>query len=141
LGNVYPLVCDGAYSPFNGLFDKVLVDAPCSATGVLHRHPEARWTRSSEDIARLAEKQKKLLEAASGLIGPGGTIVYATCSLEPEENADQVRQFLSEHPAFEHTGCGEAIPETYIDRDGFLSITPFEHGMDGMFGARLRKIK
>ncbi|MBN1127738.1 MAG: 16S rRNA (cytosine(967)-C(5))-methyltransferase RsmB [Chitinispirillaceae bacterium] len=139
LGNVYPVVCDGGKPPFNGVFDKVLIDAPCSATGVLNRHPEARWTRMPGDISKLSEMQKQLLEAAAYLIGRGGTLVYATCSLEPEENAGQIRRFLTDHPEFEHAGCGDAVPQTYIDSDGFMSITPFDHHMDGMFAARLRK--
>jgi 16S rRNA (cytosine967-C5)-methyltransferase len=137
--NVYPLVCDGAAPPFTGIFDKALVDAPCSATGVLHRHPEARWTRTPEDIARLVATQKKLLDRAASMIGKGGSLVYATCSLEPEENHLQIHDFLATHKNFEHAGCGDDIPQTYVDNKGFLTITPFDHGMDGMFAARLRK--
>jgi 16S rRNA (cytosine967-C5)-methyltransferase len=140
LNNVYPLLCDGAAPPFTGIFDKVLVDAPCSATGVLHRHPEARWTRTPEDITRLAQTQKKLLDRAATLVGKGGCIVYATCSLEPEENHLQIQDFLATHKNFEHAGCGDVIPQTYIDNRGYLTITPCDHGMDGMFAARLRKI-
>lgn len=138
LRNVYPLLCDGTRSPFNGIFDKVLLDAPCSSTGVLHRHPEARWIRTHDDIARLAEVQKKLLDAAVSLIGPGGFIIYATCSLEPEENEFQIERFLREHPQFEVAPVPHTVPEQFIDRDGFLRISPYEHGMDGMFAVSLR---
>jgi 16S rRNA (cytosine967-C5)-methyltransferase len=138
LRNVYPLLCDGTMSPFNGIFDKVLLDAPCSSTGVLHRHPEARWIRTADDITRLVEVQRMLLDAAVSLIGPGGTIVYATCSLEPEENELQIRRFLNGHPHFEISAIPETVPAQYVDIDGFLRISPFEHGMDGMFAACLR---
>ena len=139
LSNIYPLLCDGTAPPFTGIFDKVLVDVPCSATGVLHRHPEARWTRTPEDITRLAETQKKLLDRAATLVGKGGSIVYATCSLEPEENHLQIKDFLATHNNFEHMGCVDGIPQTYIDNKGYLTITPCDHGMDGMFAARLRR--
>jgi 16S rRNA (cytosine967-C5)-methyltransferase len=141
LHNVYSILCDGAAPPFNGIFDKVLIDAPCSATGVFHRHPEARWTRTPDDIAKLALVQKSMLESAARLIGPGGIIVYATCSLEPEENHHQIRDFLTRHAEFERERCGDIIPQTYIDNDGYLKITPFDHGLDGMFAAKLRKLK
>jgi 16S rRNA (cytosine967-C5)-methyltransferase len=139
LENVYPVLCDGSSPPFTGVFDKVLVDAPCSATGVLHRHPEARWTRTPGDIVKLTGLQRTLLNSAANLIGRRGILVYATCSIEPEENHLQIEAFLKEHPDFENAGCVDAIPQTYVDNAGFLNITPADHGMDGMFAARLRK--
>ncbi|MBN1578616.1 MAG: 16S rRNA (cytosine(967)-C(5))-methyltransferase RsmB [Chitinispirillaceae bacterium] len=139
LWNIHPLVCDGALPPFRGIFDKVLLDAPCTATGVLHRHPEARWIRTAHDITRLAKVQAMLLDAAATLVGGGGSIVYATCSLEPEENEQQIERFLADHPQFELDSCPEAVPQKFIDNRGFLSITPYEHHMDGMFAARLRR--
>ena len=125
--------------PSSGAFDKVLVDAPCSATGVLQRHPDARLLRKPEDITQLAALQAAILDAVADLVKIGGTLVYSTCSLEPEENEEQVRAFLQRHPEFSHAGCPEAVPQTYIDADGFLFISPFAHGLDAMFGARLRK--
>ncbi|MBN1308318.1 MAG: 16S rRNA (cytosine(967)-C(5))-methyltransferase RsmB [Chitinispirillaceae bacterium] len=137
LRNIYPLVCDGTRPPFRGCFDKVLLDAPCTATGVLHRHPEARWIRTVHDITRLVKVQAMLLDAAATLVAGGGTLVYATCSLEPEENEQQIERFLADHPQFELEGCPAAIPQKFIDDRGFLSITPYAHQMDGMFAARL----
>lgn len=141
LKNVYLLVSDGCYPPFEGVFDKVLVDAPCTATGVFHRHPDARWTRKPADVDASALLQRKLLESAARQIGRNGILVYSTCSIEPEENELQIQSFLKDHPEFVHAGCPDSIPQTYIDKNGFLSITPFAHGMDGMFGARLKKVK
>jgi 16S rRNA (cytosine967-C5)-methyltransferase len=138
LRTIYPLVADGNAPPFTGFFDKVLLDAPCTATGVLHRHPEARWIRSAGDLERLVKVQSTLLDSAAKLVGSGGYLVYATCSLEPEENELQVDKFLSRHPHFVKDHCPVAVPEKFIDNDGYLKITPFEHEMDGMFAARLR---
>ena len=140
LQNVYPLMCDAAHPPFTGVFDKVLLDAPCTGTGVMHRHPEARWVRSPEDIERLALMQKKMLESAASMIDSGGILVYSTCSLEPEENELLVQSFLEEHPEFKKDRNPDVIPDKFIDDNGYLRITPYEHGMDGMFGVRLRKI-
>jgi 16S rRNA (cytosine967-C5)-methyltransferase len=141
LTNVYLLVSDGRFPPFEGVFDKVLVDAPCSATGVFHRHPDARWARKPADIEECVVLQRKLLESAARQIGRGGMLVYSTCSIEPEENEQQVQSFLKDHPEFEHAGCPDAVPQNYVDKNGFLAITPFSHGMDGIFGARLKKVK
>jgi len=139
LENVYPILCDGANPPFNGVFDKVLLDAPCTSTGVFNRHPEARWIRTESDLKRIVEVQKTLLSSSAKLVGKGGVIVYSTCSLEPEENELQIEGFLKEHPEFVLEAAPETIPRTYIDDFGYIRITPFEHQMDGMFGARLRK--
>ncbi len=140
LNNIYPLICDGVYPPFNGFFDKVLLDAPCSGTGVFHRHPEARWIRNEEDILSLTEKQRDLLNSAASLVDIGGVIVYSTCSLEPEENQKQIELFLKEHPSFCLDNVPDSIPERFIDNSGYLMITPYEHGIDAMFGARLKRI-
>lgn len=140
LQNVYPLLCDGILPPFTGVFDKVLLDVPCSGTGVLNRHPEARWVRTPQDIERLADKQQKLLRSAASLVGKDGIIVYSTCSIEPEENQMQIEKFLKEYPSFCLDAIPDTVPDRYIDNKGYLMITPHEHGMDGMFGARLKRI-
>ncbi len=142
LGNVFYLLADGTAPPFNGNFDKVLIDAPCSGTGVMHRHPDARWNRKEKDIERIVTVQKNLLNGVAPYIVPKGILVYATCSLEKEENHSQIEEFLKDHPEFvleELFGLG-LVKDTYIDNKGFLSITPFEHKMDGMFAARMRKV-
>ena len=140
LANVHTLVGDGRFPPFAGVFDKVLIDAPCSATGVLHRHPDARWVRKPSDLEALTALQRSLLESAACLVVQGGTIVYSTCSIEPEENGEQIGFFLKRHPEFVHSGCPESIPQSFVDTKGFLAITPFSHGIDGMFGARLKRV-
>ncbi len=137
--NIYPVLCDGIYPPFLGTFDKVLLDSPCTGTGILHRHPEGRWIKTENDIVKLAEVQKKLLDSAAGLVEKGGIIVYSTCSLEPEENEMQIDRFLKDHSEFRLEDCPQTVPQKFIDNRGFLRITPFEHQMDGMFAARLRR--
>jgi 16S rRNA (cytosine967-C5)-methyltransferase len=81
--------------PFRGSFDKILVDAPCSGTGTLSRNPEIKWRVSSQDFERFKERQVRILGRALAHLRPGGRLVYATCSLEPEENEEVIRQVLA----------------------------------------------
>jgi 16S rRNA (cytosine967-C5)-methyltransferase len=116
----------------------VLVDAPCSGTGTLARHPDARWRLTLGMIRKLAGVQGRLLDGAAGVVQPGGLLVYSTCTLEPEENEAVVEAFLQRHPEFIVEG-GPNAPDAI--RDGaFLRILPHVIGTDGSFAARLRKI-
>ena len=105
------------------LFHKVLVDAPCSNTGVLRRRPDARWNWNEEKLAALVKLQSEILDACASRVAPGGVLVYSTCSNEPEENEAQVTAFLARHPDFSLEESRESIP--------------FESGTDGAFAARL----
>ncbi len=87
--------------PDGSRFDGVLVDAPCSALGTVRRHPEVRWQRQEPDLERVAARQAQLLSAASVHVRPGGTLVYAVCSAEPEEGPDVVVDFSMAHDDFD----------------------------------------
>lgn len=139
LGNVYSIVCDGTETAIRRDFKRILIDAPCSGTGVMHRHPESRWMRKPDDITRCASLQHELLEQAALQLSPNGVLVYATCSIEPEENQMQIEAFLNAHPEFVLEPASGYMKDTYVNSVGYLCITPFEHGLDGMFAARLRK--
>ena len=108
-----------------GDFDKVLVDAPCSNTGVLRRRPDARWNWSQDKLAALVKLQATILDRAAAFVVPGGRLVYSTCSLEPEENEKQVADFLARHPGF-------ALVEE-------IASNPLETGHDGAFAAALAR--
>jgi 16S rRNA (cytosine967-C5)-methyltransferase len=117
--------------------DGVLVDAPCSNLGVLRRNPEVKWRRQATDVADAGRRQGAILTAAAGLVRPGGRLVYATCSLEPEENDDVAREFLAAHPAFSVEPPTEfPVPP---DAKGFVRCLPHRHGTDGFTAVRFRR--
>ena len=120
-----------------GACDGVLVDAPCSNLGVLRRNPEVKWRRQPADVAAASERQRGILAAAAGLVRPGGRLVYATCSLEPEENDDVARDFLAARADFTvepPTACPVAP-----DAAGFVRCLPHRHGTDGFTAIRFRR--
>ena len=121
-------------------FAAILVDAPCSGTGVIRRHPDIRWNRREADIPEYRKTQRQLLDQAAGLLLRGGTLVYATCSLEPEENSELVTGFLHDHRDFRLTDCAPFLPGSarQFVRNGFFQPHPTE-GTDGFFAARLAR--
>jgi 16S rRNA (cytosine967-C5)-methyltransferase len=119
--------------------DKVLVDAPCSGLGVLSKKPDIKWKREPEDIIRLAEIQKNILDNAASLVRPGGVLVYSTCTIEPEENGLQAQQFLSRHPEFVIESASRYVSQQLVTAVGFMETAPHRHRMDGAFAARLRR--
>jgi 16S rRNA (cytosine967-C5)-methyltransferase len=134
------LAADLAAAPFApGTLDAVVVDAPCTATGTIARHPEARGRITLRAIAALAARQWRLLDAAAPLVRPGGVLVYATCSLEPEENAEQVDAFLVRHPEFARAPVPGAVPAGLLTPAGDFATLPQRHGTDGAFAARLER--
>jgi 16S rRNA (cytosine967-C5)-methyltransferase len=123
-----------------GAFDKVLIDAPCSGLGVLRRHPDGRWTKSEKDISDKQALQKEILENCSKLVKPGGALVYATCTTEPEENEDVINNFLAERAEFSLDDPRPFLPASagrLVDDKGFFRTFPAEPEMDGFFGVRL----
>jgi 16S rRNA (cytosine967-C5)-methyltransferase len=142
LGNVFAAVADARLPPVRGSFDAVLVDAPCSGLGTLRRHPEARWRRQPEDIPRLAALQRAILDQVAPLVAPGGVLVYAVCTLTPEESHDVVHDFIGRHPEFGVEPAAEVLGATardIIDDEGFVCTLPSRHGLDGFFAARLAR--
>ena len=118
--------------------DAVLVDAPCSATGTMRRHPDARWRIDPAVFARAASRQARLLAAAAPLVRPGGLLIYATCSLEPEENERVVEDFLSRNPGFARAPRREtSLPAELLTDAGDFQSLPQRHGIDGAYAARL----
>jgi 16S rRNA (cytosine967-C5)-methyltransferase len=117
----------------------VLLDAPCLGTGTFARHPDARWKVNPEALDRLRRRQAGLLTACAVLVPPGGLLVYSTCSLEPEENAEQIDRFLARSPEFRREPPA-GMTSDLLSNKGDLELFPQRHGMDGAFAARLRRI-
>ena len=136
-GREFAVVADARAAPVRPT-DVVLLDAPCLGTGTFARHPDARRRVTADALAGLADRQRELLDAAAQSVRPGGLLIYATCSLEPEENEVQVNRFLDEHPSF-HREAPEGFPPALLSPEGDLLIVPQRHGMDGAFAARLRR--
>ncbi|WP_428771982.1 16S rRNA (cytosine(967)-C(5))-methyltransferase RsmB [Vibrio sp.] len=129
------VICGDARKPQDwwqgNQFDRILLDAPCSATGVIRRHPDIKWLRRADDIEVLAELQSDILDAMWQQLKPGGTLVYATCSITPQENSQQIIRFLQRREDAELIGSEPATPGR--------QILPGEQDMDGFYYAVLRK--
>lgn len=117
--------------------DRVLVDAPCSGSGVWRRHPELRWRLDDLDDTRAL--QASILDLAATLVKPGGRLIYATCSVLRSEDEDQTTRFLADHPRWSRLDATEVLGEARapLVRDGYLRTWPHEHGIDGFFAAVL----
>ncbi|MFF8801263.1 MULTISPECIES: RsmB/NOP family class I SAM-dependent RNA methyltransferase [unclassified Methylobacterium] len=144
------VTADALDLPEDAPFDAVLLDAPCSATGTIRRHPDVAWTKTEGDLARLVGLQRRLLDKAARLVRPGGRLVYCTCSLEPEEGGAQIAAFLARHPDFERvvlTPDRVAGHAELIDAAGDLRTLPSHlgggsgraGGLDGFFASLLRR--
>lgn len=142
------LVADATELAFTRLFDAILVDAPCTATGTIRRHPDILALKRAEDVAALAALQKHILENVAQALKPGGTLVYCTCSLEREEGEEQIAAFLSAHAEFRRAPIqpGEfGFDPAWVTANGDLRTLPCHlaelpeglRGMDGFFAARL----
>lgn len=138
--------------PFGNLFDRILVDAPCSGTGTLARHPEIRWRLRPEELDEFRALQAKLLRSALARFRPGGKLVYSTCSMEPEENESVVSEVLNAGLAVRLCSASESaellasylapgvVASALFDADGFFHTSPWIHRTDGFFGAVLEKV-
>jgi 16S rRNA (cytosine967-C5)-methyltransferase len=124
-----------------GKIDRVLVDAPCTGFGTLRRNPDLKWRQPESAVAELAAKQASILASAATLVKPGGRIVYATCSVLPEENEAIVAQFLAANPEFApgNVAADLARANIALDTGATLSLMPHRHGCDGFFAAVLER--
>ena len=136
------VVADARRTPLApGSFDAVLIDAPCTGTGTLRRHPDGKWRLRPVDLEALVVLQREILDAAAALVKPGGVLVYATCSLEPEENEEQVDAFLARDDRFEPAPGDHGLDPALMDGHGRLAAMPQRTGFDGAFAARLHRTR
>ncbi len=121
------------------LFNRVLLDAPCSGFGVLSKRADLRWRKELYDLEELATMQSELLQCAADFVKPGGLLVYSTCTIEPEENEARVEAFLQQREDFQLEPLETKALEPFVTGAGTWQSLPFRHGIDGSFTARLRK--
>ena len=146
LSNVHPVRISGENDThvkrLAGKIDRVLVDAPCSGLGTLRRNPDLKWRQTPEGILELSKKQHDILAAASRLVKPGGRLVYATCSILPEENEMIVADFLAEHSVFRRLSAGALLAEQgiVIDCAEDMQLLPHVHGTDGFYAVALERL-
>ena len=151
LSNVHPVRIESEndikIKRLAGKLDRVLVDAPCSGLGTLRRNPDLKWRQTPESVAELNQKQASILNAAAGLVKPGGRLVYATCSLLEAENEQIVAAFLAAHPDFVSLSATDVLRkqgveiEATVSADDRLRLLPYQHGTDGFFAAVLERVR
>ena len=127
-----------------GTFDRILLDAPCSGLGVLRRNPDTRWNRSENDLGKYSAGQQRFLDILAPLVKPGGILVYAVCSTEPEENENVIRRFLIKNRTFLQIPVeSEAVKDltSVVDTGHCLRTFPHRHNMDGFFAVCLRRLE
>jgi 16S rRNA (cytosine967-C5)-methyltransferase len=145
LSNVHPQVIaherDAKVKRLAHKIDRVLADAPCTGFGTLRRNPDLKWRQTPEDLRELTAKQARILDAASTLVKPGGRLVYATCSVLPEENDAIVDAFLGAHGDFAERDAAFLLAQAHVQLDtgARLRLRPDIHGCDGFFAAVLER--
>ncbi len=136
---VHPIAADAHFFPVHQA-DVVLLDAPCSGLGVIRKKPDVRWKKNPQDVAGLQELQRLLLEDAAQLVRARGTLVYSTCTIDPQENEFIVETFLQSHPQFELAAIDNSvIAPQFITDSGYVRTWPHTHRMDGSFAAKMIK--
>jgi 16S rRNA (cytosine967-C5)-methyltransferase len=143
LTNIEIFVTDGTTYVPDRKVDRVLLDAPCTGTGVINRRSDLRFHRTEPDIAALVDLQRKLMDNAAKMLREGGVFVYSTCSLEPEENEENVEWFLKTHPEYSAVSMAEYVPEKILQLDkeaferGWVQLRPTKHDVSGFFIAKM----
>jgi 16S rRNA (cytosine967-C5)-methyltransferase len=127
-------------APPGDAYDRILIDAPCSGLGILRRNPEAKWYKTEAVIGKMAVLQVKILDRVAPLLKPGGTLVYSTCTTEPEENENVVESFLARHSGFRLESLQSLWPESgLVTPEGYLNTILNPYQMDQFFAAKLIK--
>jgi len=141
LKSIQTLAADStSLSKFDNIADRVLIDAPCSGLGTLHRHPDIRWRQKPEKIAELVALQRQILDRASAWVKPGGILVYSTCTLNRQENEMLIQAFLDYNRSWQIAIADSDSPAfSFSDRQGWIKVLPHVRDMDGFFMVKLQK--
>ena len=128
-------------SAWNDQFDRVLIDAPCSGLGIVHKKPDIKLNISQEALQELPELQAKILSACRSYVKPGGVLVYSTCTINPAENEEIIRAFLANNPEYYLEDVLSIVPDSLHSavQNRLIQLIPSRHGIDGFFIARMRR--
>ncbi len=137
---VNTIVVDAEQYQDENLFDRVLIDAPCSGLGTLTKKPDIKWKRDLGDIRKIVNIQYELIKKGASLVKIGGVLVYSTCTIEPEENYEIIKKFLDEVPGYKLLNAKEFVEEELVDDNGCVQTYPHIHQIDGSFAAKLQRI-
>ncbi len=135
---VSPIVCDAVQFKSEELFERVIVDPPCSGWGTAGRHADLRWSKTQEDINQMNRIQRKLLETGAALLKPGGILVYSTCTILRKENDQIVEEFLLRNKQFQLDSASQFFDESVVSERGFIKTYPAFDRLDGGFAARIK---
>jgi 16S rRNA (cytosine967-C5)-methyltransferase len=138
LTSIETMIGDATCIEFDEQVDIVFTDVPCSGLGTLAKKPDIKWKREREDIYVLVETQRKILKNAAKILKPGGVLLYSTCTIEPEENVENIEWFLKNYPEFE-LDPAENYLQPELCKAGYMMLYPHTHNIDGAFAARLIK--
>jgi 16S rRNA (cytosine967-C5)-methyltransferase len=138
LGAIKTMTADATDLKIDKPADLIFADVPCSGLGTISKKPDIKWKREVEDIKMLVDLQRKILENAAKNLKPGGVLIYSTCTIEPEENTENIEWFLENHPEFSIDPAEKYLPHE-VCKNGFMQIFPHIHYIDGAFAARLIK--
>ena len=139
--NIKTFVIDNLQYEDQNLFDKILIDAPCTGLGTLTKKPDIKWKRNLSDLIKLKELQLSILLKASSLLKVGGEMVYSTCSIDQDENLNIIKSFLETNKNFELINADSIFTNIILDDTGTVQTFPNLHKIDGAFAAKLKKIK
>jgi 16S rRNA (cytosine967-C5)-methyltransferase len=135
---VSPIVCDAVQFKSEELFERVIVDPPCSGWGTAGRHADLRWSKTQEDIRQMNKIQRKLLETGAALLKPGGILVYSTCTIIRKENDQIVEEFLLRNKQYQLDSAAQFFDESVVSERGFVKTYPGFERLDGGFAARIK---
>jgi 16S rRNA (cytosine967-C5)-methyltransferase len=138
--NVKTIAVEAELYETGELFDRVLIDAPCSGLGTLTKKPDIKWKRDLGDIRKIVNIQYELITKGASLVKHDGILVYSTCTIEPEENFGIIKKFLDEHEDFRLLNAKDFIAEELVDSNGCVQTYPHIHQIDGSFAAKLKRI-
>jgi 16S rRNA (cytosine967-C5)-methyltransferase len=131
---------DGTDSAFKPVFNHIIADVPCSGFGSIQKHPDIKWRRTFEEISRFQQLQLQILNNISSLLKPGGNLIYSTCTIEPAENEEVIKEFLNRQNGMFEIVTPPKFLKIFMVESKYIRTFPHQHGMEGSFAVKLLKV-